>query len=317
MRELYPTLTPYAQGHLPVDHLHTLYYEVAGNPQGAPVVFIHGGPGAGCESSQRRFFNPERYRIILYDQRGSGKSTPYASLEANTTWDLVADLEKLRIHLNIERWHVFGGSWGSTLALTYAISHPSVVRSLVLRGIFLLRQAEIDWFYQSGASHLFPDLWEDYLKPIPPAEHGHLVQAYYQRLTSPDPVIQRAAARAWSTWEGSTSRLTMDRDTVKRFGGDHFALAFARIECHYFVNRGFFATDNYLLDHVERIRHLPAVIVHGRYDVICPLKNAWDLHRAWPEAKLQIVEDAGHSAFEPGIIDRLVRATDALVSLPE
>jgi len=315
MRELYPPVTPYHQGNLPVSDLHTLYYEVSGNPQGQPVVFVHGGPGAGSEASHRRFFNPEHNRSILFDQRGCGRSTPFAELTENTSWHLVADMELLREHLQITKWHVFGGSWGSTLALLYAVCHPERVLSLVLRGIFLLRQAEIAWFYQAGASQLFPDLWEEFLKPIPPQEQGDLVRAYYQRLTSSDAQIQLTAAQAWSTWEASTSKLRQDRATVAKFGESRFALAFARIECHYFIHRGFFTTDTYLLDHVDRIRHIPGVIVHGRYDVICPLKNAWDLHRAWPEAALHIVEDAGHSAFEPGIIDQLVKATNQVVGI--
>ncbi|WP_287128262.1 prolyl aminopeptidase [Candidatus Cyanaurora vandensis] len=315
MRTLYPPLAPHEQGLLPVSQLHTIYYEVSGNPSGQPVIFIHGGPGAGTEGTLRRFFNPEVYRIVLFDQRGSGKSTPHACLEENTTWDLVTDMEQLRVHLEIETWHVFGGSWGSTLALAYSETHPERVRSLVLRGIFLIRKAEIDWFYQEGTSNLFPDLWEDFVKVILPDQRHDLVTAYHRLLTGPDPEQCQQAARAWSTWEGATSKLQVDPATLNRFGQDRFALAFARIECHYFVNRGFFETDDQLLQNVNRIRHLPAVIVHGRYDVICPLKNAWDLHRVWPEAEFHIIPDAGHSAFEPGITDRLIRATDQMAGL--
>ncbi|WP_218082316.1 prolyl aminopeptidase [Anthocerotibacter panamensis] len=313
MRELYPPLEPYNQGKLQVSSLHQMYFEESGNPAGQPVVFVHGGPGGGTESNQRRFFNPERYRILLFDQRGSGKSTPHACLEENTTWDLVADMERLRVHLGIERWHIFGGSWGSTLALTYAQEHPERVRSLVLRGIFLLRQREIDWFYQAGASQVFPDLWEDYVKLIPPAERHDFVAAYYRRLTSEDPQTRQEAARAWSVWEGSTSKLLLDTGTVDRFAMDQFALAFARIECHYFIHRGFFQSDTQLLDRVHRIRSIPGIIIQGRYDMVCPMRSAWDLHRAWPEAELNIVADAGHSAYERGILDQLVRATDRMV----
>jgi proline iminopeptidase len=279
------------------------------------VVFVHGGPGAGCEPAHRRFFDPARYRLILFDQRGSGRSRPHAELRDNTTWTLVSDMEHLRTHLGVERWVVFGGSWGSTLGLAYAETHPSRVMALVLRGIFLLRQKEIDWFYQEGASWLFPDFWEDYLRPIPPAERHDLVGAYHRRLTSPDPAVQLEAARAWSTWEGRTSKLLVSADMVDHYGEEAFALAFARIECHYFIHRGFFQRDDELLLHVDRVRHIPAVIVQGRYDVVCPMTSAWDLHRAWPEARFEVVADAGHSAFEGGIEARLVDATDRFATL--
>jgi proline iminopeptidase len=307
---LYPPLEPYKTGRLRVSPVHELYFEESGNPQGKPVVFLHGGPGSGTDAKQRRFFDPKAYRIVLFDQRGCGKSTPHASLEDNTTWDLVADIEKLRSHLGIAKWQVFGGSWGSTLALAYAETHPKAVTELVLRGMFLLRKAEIDWFYQQGTSALFPDAWEHYLAPIPENERGALMHAYYRRLTSADPKVQQEAARAWSIWEGSTSKLLFDDDFVKRFGEDQFALAFARIECHYFVNKGFFERDDLLLSHVSRIKNIPGVIVQGRYDVVCPMTSAWDLHRAWPEAKLVVVPDAGHSAFEIGNAKALVEATD-------
>jgi proline iminopeptidase len=309
-RSFYPEIEPFRSGRLRVSDLHEVYYEESGNPRGRPAVFVHGGPGGGTDAKQRQFFDPEAYRIILFDQRGCGQSTPYASLEDNTTWHLVGDMERLREHLDIERWQVFGGSWGSTLALAYAESHPDRVSELVLRGIFMLRKKELDWFYQEGASAIFPDAWEGYLEAIPEAERSDLMRAYYDRLTDPDPVVQRAAARAWSTWEASTSFLFQNRDYVVRAGEDEFAVAFARIECHYFVNRGFFARESQLLDDVDKIRGIPAVIVQGRYDVVCPMMSAWDLHRAWPEADFRVVADAGHSAYEPGIVHELVSATD-------
>ena len=308
---LYPPIEPYRTGRLRVSDVHDLYFEESGNPQGKPAVFLHGGPGSGTEGKQRRFFDPKQYRIVLFDQRGCGKSTPHASLEANTTWDLVADIERLREHLAIDRWQVFGGSWGSTLARAYAEKHPERVTELVLRGVFLLRKQEIDWFYQQGTSELFPDAWEHYLAPIPENERGDLLHAYYRRLTSNDPKVQAEAARAWSIWEGSTSKLLFDADFVKKYGEDAFALAFARIECHYFVNKGFFERDDELLANVAKIRKIPAKIIQGRYDVVCPMTSAWALHKAWPEAELIVVPDSGHSAFEPGITKALVAATDA------
>jgi proline iminopeptidase len=311
-RKLYPDLPARRTGRLRVSELHDLYFEESGNPDGKPVVFVHGGPGSGTEPKQRRFFDPERYRIVLFDQRGSGQSTPHASLVDNTTWHLVADMETLREHLGIAKWQVFGGSWGSTLAIAYAQSHPERVSELVLRGIFLLRKQEIDWFYQRGASALFPDAWEDYLAPIPESERADLVRAYHQRLTSDDARVRAEAARAWSVWEGRTSCLMPNEELVARYGGDVFAQAFARIECHYFVNDGFFdrARDPLSRARVDRIRHIPAVIVQGRYDVVCPMETAWALHRAWPEADLRVVPDAGHSAMEEGTVHELVSATD-------
>jgi proline iminopeptidase len=309
-RPLYPEIAPYDQGMLAVSPLHTLYYEQSGNPAGKPVVFLHGGPGGGTNPNCRRFFDPAVYRIVLFDQRGCGRSSPHAELESNTTWDLVADIERVREHLGIDRWQVFGGSWGSTLALAYAQTHPDKVTELVLRGIFMLRRFELEWFYQDGCSQLYPDAWETYLAAIPAVERGDLMSAYHRRLTSPDPAVRVAAARAWSVWEGATSYLHQDPNFIASSGEDEFALAFARIECHYFVNGGFFEHDDQLLRNVERIRHIPTVIVQGRYDVVCPLRSAWDLHRAFPEADLRIVQDAGHSAFEPGITDQLVQATD-------
>jgi len=310
MRELYPEIEPFDTGMLPVSPVHTLYYEQCGNPEGRPVVFLHGGPGGGLIPDYRRYFDPSAYRVVLFDQRGSGRSTPHASLEENTTWHLVEDIETLRAHLRVEDWHVFGGSWGSTLALAYAEKHPARVRSLTLRGIFLCRPKEIRWFYQEGAGYIFPDVWEKYVEVIPPEERGDFVSAYYRRLTSGDEAVRLAAARAWSVWEGSTSKLYFDYEMIEKFADPTFALAFARIECHYFMNNAFFPTDNYLIEQVGHVRHIPAVIVQGRYDVVCPLVSAWELHRAWPEADLRVIPDAGHSAAEPGIIAALVEATD-------
>jgi proline iminopeptidase len=310
MRELYPPIEPHAHGFLSVDPPHQLYWEECGRPDGQPALFVHGGPGGGTEPLQRRFFDPAAYRIVLFDQRGCGKSRPHASLEANTTWDLVADIERLREHLGIARWLVFGGSWGSTLALAYAETHPERVTALVLRGIFLVRPEEIRWFYQEGASWVYPDAWEDYLAPIPEAERGDLVRAYYRRLTSPDAAVRAEAARAWSVWEGRTSKLFPDPKFIERFGSETFADAFARIECHYFAHGAFWRRPDQLLADVHRIRHIPAVIVQGRYDMPCPMRSAWDLHRAWPEAAFHIVPDAGHAATEPGITHHLIEATD-------
>ncbi len=309
-RELYPEIEPYASGMLQVSPLHNVYFEQCGNPQGKPVVFLHGGPGAGCNAKCRRFFDPARYRIVLFDQRGCARSTPHAELTDNTTWDLVADIERLREHLHIERWQVFGGSWGSTLALAYAQTHPQRVTELVLRGIFLLRRWELEWFYQQGCDAIFPDAWECFLAPIPAVERADLISAYHRRLTSPDPATRLAAAKAWSIWEGSTIFLQQDPAHIASTGADEFALAFARIECHYFVHGGFFDADDQLLRNVDKLKNLPAVIVQGRYDVVCPVRSAWDLHRAWPEADLRIVADAGHSAFEAGNIHELISATD-------
>jgi proline iminopeptidase len=306
----FPATEPFRKHRLRVSELHELYIEECGNPRGQPAVFLHGGPGGGAEPWHRQFFDPARYRVVLFDQRGCGRSTPHAELRENTTWDLVADIERIREMLGIERWLVFGGSWGSTLALAYAERHPERVTHLVLRGIFLLRRREIEWFYQEGASWMFPDAWEHFLAPIPAAERHDLVAAYHRRLTDPDARVRSEAARAWSVWEGSTSKLLPSGDMVMRFGESRFAEAFARIECHYFVNRGFFDTDNWLIENVGRIRHIPAVIVQGRYDVVCPMRSAWDLHRAWPEADLRVVADAGHAASENGILAQLVEATN-------
>jgi proline iminopeptidase len=310
MRILYPEIIPYHTDKITVSAIHTLYFEECGNPNGRPVIFLHGGPGGGIQPSYRQYFDPQKWRIILLDQRGCGQSTPFAELRENTTWDLVADIETLRQHLQIEQWAVFGGSWGSTLALAYGITHPTSCTAFFLRGIFLLRKKEIDWFYQEGCSKIYPDAWEEYLKPIPPSERDNLVQAYHQRLISTNAQVRRAAAKAWAIWEGSTSKLIPDAQMIAHYGDDEFAEAFARIECHYFMNNGFLAEDNFLLNHVHKIRHLPAIIVHGRYDVVCPVENAWDLHRAWPEAELKIIANSGHSLSEVGIVDALIDATD-------
>ena len=317
-RTLYPAIRPYRKGFLRVSELHEIYFEESGNRGGKPVILLHGGPGGGTEAKMRRFFDPKRYRIVLFDQRGCGKSRPHASLVDNTTWHLVEDIERLRQHLGIDRWLVFGGSWGSTLALAYAETHPEAVTELILRGIFLLRRWEVEWLYQNpfGTGAQFPEGWEDFINHIPPEERGDMISAYYKRLTSPDRKVMIAAARIWSAWEGSTIHLLPDPTTVASFKKPAYAAAFARIECHYFLNRGFMRSDNQLLEDIGRIRHIPAVIVHGRYDVLCPAKIAWELHRAWPGAQLRIVPAAGHSAFEPGITHELVSATDRFARRP-
>lgn len=308
---LYPDIRPYVQHSLAVEPPHVLHVEECGNPDGIPVLFVHGGPGAGCEPYHRRFFDPRLYRIILFDQRGCGRSTPHAELDGNTTQALVADIEAIREHLGVERWMLFGGSWGSTLGLAYAETHPERVLGLILRGIFLCRPHEIRWFYQEGASRLFPDYWEAYLEPIPEAERGDLVRAYYSRLTSDDEVARMAAAKAWSLWEGRTASLLPREELVNHFADPFTALSLARIECHYFMHDSFLEPDQLLRD-AHRLAGIPGIIVHGRYDAICPLENAWQLARAWPDAELQIIPDAGHAASEPGIVDALVRATNSL-----
>ncbi|KAH8932432.1 hypothetical protein BDL97_19G070900 [Sphagnum fallax] len=308
--ELYPHIKCFNSGYLPVSKLHTLYWEESGNATGQAVVFLHGGPGSGTSSGNRRFFDPDFYRIVLFDQRGAGRSTPHACVEENTTWDLVNDMEKLREHLQIKRWQVFGGSWGSTLALVYTQCHPERVTGVILRGIFLLRKKEIDWFYQGGASAIFPDAWEPYCNFIPDNERNDFVTAYSKRLNSPDDSVQISAAKAWTNWEMATSYLVPNEESLKRGENDQFALAFARVENHYFKNKGFFPTDSFLLDNMDKIRHIRAVIVQGRYDVVCPLMSAWDLHRAWPEADFKLVPTAGHSANEPGIAAELVAACE-------
>jgi proline iminopeptidase len=309
-RVFYPEIQPFQRGRLKVSALHEIYFEQCGNPRGQPAVVLHGGPGGGITPFLRQMHDPSHYRIILFDQRGSGQSTPHAELAENTTWDLVADMERLRQHLGIDRWQVAGGSWGSTLALAYAETHPERVTGLVVRGIFTVRRSEIEWFYQRGADALFPDVWETYVAPIPEAERHDLIAAYHRRLTGADQAAQLACARAWSQWEGATLSLLPDPRRVSEFGADRFALAFARIECHYFHNRGFFARDGQLIDDAQRLRGIPGVIIQGRYDVVTPMVTAWDLHKAWPEAEFVLVHDAGHTATEPGIADAVIRATD-------
>ncbi|MFG2000239.1 prolyl aminopeptidase [Spirillospora sp. NPDC048911] len=313
-RTLYPPIEPYDSGLLDVGDGNHIYWEACGNPAGKPLVMLHGGPGAGCDADHRRQFDPAAYRIVLFDQRNCGRSTPHASdpevsLENNTTWHLVADMELLREHLGIDRWLVYGGSWGSALALAYAQTNPDRVTELVLRGIFTLRPFELYWFYQEGASLIYPDLWEKYLEPIPEDEREDLMSAYEERLNSPDPAVRIPAAKAWAQWEAGTIRLVPDAASVAEAGEERSAVAFARIENHYFVNEGFFE-DEQLIEGVDKIRHIPAVIVQGRYDVCTPPATAWDLHRAWPEAEFHMVDDAGHAFTEPGITHRLIEATD-------
>lgn len=313
MKALYPEIHPHNGFELPVGDGHTLYVEECGNPQGLPVVFLHGGPGSGCEPYHRRFFDPAGYRIVLFDQRGSGRSRPHAALEGNTTQALVADMEAIREKLGIDRWVVFGGSWGSTLALAYAQAHPGRVRGLILRGIFLCTPEEIHWFYQAGANLVFPDYWEEFLAPIPEVERDNLLQAYYRRLTGDEETTRLEAARAWSVWEGRCATLLPSEDTVAGFADPHRALSLARIECHYFVNNIFMAPKQLLRD-APKLHGIPGVIVHGRYDIICPLANAWALHKAWPESALRIIPDAGHAASEPGIRGALVEAADDMLA---
>ncbi len=313
-RDLYSAIEPYQSDYLQVSPLHTIYYEQSGNPKGLPAVALHGGPGGGLSPEMRRFFDPQKYRVVLADQRGCGRSTPHAELRENTTWDLVADIERIRERLGIEKWLVFGGSWGSTLALAYAANHPERVAGLVLRGIFLLTKHEIDWFYQQGASNVFADAFDRYVAPIPQAERSAFVPAFYKRLTSDNREERLAAARAWARWEGESISIAGPSALPMRFNEDRFVEAFARIECHYFMNGGFFESDGWLLKQAETFRRIPGNIVHGRYDMCTPFSSAWELKRVWPEAQLDIIGDAGHSSLEPGIVDALVRATDAMVT---
>ena len=315
-RPLFPEIEPYHQFYLSVPGGHELYVEECGNPLGQPAVFLHGGPGGGIAKKHRRYFDPSHYRIVLFDQRGAGRSRPHAGLENNTTWDLVDDIERIRLRLGIESWLVFGGSWGSTLALAYAQARPQAASHLVLRGIFLCRRSEIEWFYQGGANWIFPDRWEAYLAPIPVAERGELLPAFHRRLISPDPAIRRAAAHAWSGWEGATVKLLPDAATLEHFTEPFAAEALARIECHYFMNGAFFRCDDQLLADAWKIRHIPTVIVHGRYDVVCPVKNAFDLHRVLPEAELHVIADAGHAVDEPGTLVALLAATEKFKQKP-
>ena len=313
--ELFPNIEPFNTFHLPVSDLHTIYVEESGNKNGKPVIFLHGGPGGGVDPKYRRYFNPDKWRIIMFDQRGCGKSTPFAELKENTTWDLVDDIEKIRNHLSIDNWVVFGGSWGSTLSLAYSQTYPNSCKGLILRGIFPVRKKEIDWFYQEGANNIFPDRWESFLAPIPVEKRDNLMQAYYEILTGDDHSKKIEAAKAWSTWEGSTVRLMQDENFISDFSDEKFAEAFARIECHYFMNNCWFNSNNHLIENVDKIRHIPGVIIHGRYDIICPVVQAWDLHQAWPEADLHIIPDAGHSIFEEGIKDKILEYTEKFSSL--
>lgn len=308
-RTLYPPIAPYASGHLDVGDGHCIYWERVGTPGAKPAVFLHGGPGGGISPDHRRLFDPARYDVMLFDQRGCGRSTPHAGLDANTTWHLVADIERLRAMAGVEQWLVFGGSWGSTLALAYAQSHAARVSALVLRGIFTIRQREIDWYYREGASRIYPDKWERFLAPLPEAERDDPVSAYRTLLTSDDPAIRTAAARAWSVWEGETVRLLPDPALSQAHDADDFALAFARIENHYFVHRGWL-DEGQLIRDAGRLAGIPGVIVQGRYDMACPAETAWALHRAWPQADFAMIEGAGHAYNEPGILDALIRATD-------
>lgn len=310
-RILYPRLESRRSGRLRVSEIHEIYWEESGNPGGIPVIAVHGGPGGGSSPEMRRFFDPGKYRIILFDQRGCGRSTPHSELRENTTWDLIDDMEAIRDMLGIDQWLVFGGSWGSTLSLAYGVTHPNRTLGLVLRGIFLVSRAEIQWFYQSGASRLFPDAYDRYIQPIPESERDDLLMAFHRRLTGDNRQVRVEAARAWSRWEGETLSIKGPTTTPARFNEDDFVDAFARIECHYFVNRGFFASDSWLLDAAEsQLKDIPGVIVHGRYDVVTPLSTAWALSKAWPKAELHIIPDAGHSSMEPGIVDKLIQATD-------
>jgi proline iminopeptidase len=312
---LFPEIEPFENGFLPVSELHTLYYEQVGNPNGKPVLFLHGGPGGGLHPIYRRYFDPQFYRVILFDQRGCGQSTPHAELRENDTWALVSDIEKIRERLGIDQWVVFGGSWGSTLALSYAVTHPERVLGLILRGIFLCRKWEIHWFYQDGASHIYPDAWENYLKPIAPEEREDLVRAFYRRLISEDEQVRLEAARAWSVWEAATSKLYQDQKAMQDFENPQRALAFARIECHYFVNAAFMPSDTYLLEKARTIQHIPTRIVQGRYDIVCPIQTAWELSKAMPQAELRIIQDAGHSMTEPGTMRELLQATEDFKTL--
>lgn len=309
LRGLHPPIEPYASGMLDTGDGHSVYWEMCGNPDGKPAVFLHGGPGGGANADHRRLFDPARYRVLLFDQRGCGRSKPHAELEANTTWHLVADIERLRELIGVEHWLVFGGSWGSTLALAYAETHPERVSELVLRGIFTLRRFELEWYYQAGASLLFPDKWEPFLAPIPEGERGDLIAAYRKRLTDPERDVRVAAAVAWSRWESETITLLPDPAIAAEMTEDDFALAFARIENHYFVHAGWL-DEGQLIENAGRLKGMPGLIVHGRYDIACPVRNAWDLHRAWPEADFHLVEGAGHAYSEPGILHQLITATD-------
>jgi proline iminopeptidase len=315
-RGLFVESEPLSCGWMSTDSEHTIYYEECGSRGGKPLVVLHGGPGGAINPTMRRFFDPARWRIALFDQRGCGRSQPNASLDQNTTWTLIEDIERLRTRLGIESWTVFGGSWGSTLALAYAIKHPNRVDGLILRGVFLLTRRELNWFYQDGANMLFPDAWARFVEPIPPAERGDMIAAYHRRLTGEDPKARAIAAAAWSQWEGDTLSLRGPQARPAKFNDSDFAIAFARIECHYFANGGFFPEDGWILNHIGALKGIPGWIVQGRFDVVTPLESAWALKSAWPEARFEIVWDAGHASTEPGIVDALVRATDQALALP-
>ena len=314
-RGLFPDNEPFASGWLTTGGPHEIFYEECGNPNGKPCVILHGGPGGAINPTMRRFFDPSKWRMALFDQRGCGRSRPNASLEDNTTWSLIEDIERLREHLGVEKWCVFGGSWGSTLALAYAIKHPERVESLVLRGIFLLTERELRWFYQDGASMLFPDAWQRFCAPIPEAERGDMMSAYHKRLVHPDRRVQAEAAAAWSQWEGDTISIRGPEARPSKFNEIDFAIAFARIECHFFANGGFFPSKNWILENLDRMRGIPGWIVQGRFDVVTPMESAWKLKSAWPGARFEVVWDAGHASTEPGIVDGLVRATDQAFSV--
>jgi proline iminopeptidase len=313
LTELYPESLPYAEHQIKCGNLHVVHVEEHGNPNGTPILYVHGGPGAGIDASCARYFDPEKWRIVLFDQRGCGKSKPFASLEENTTWDLTSDIELIRKTLDIESWVIFGGSWGSTLALAYAQSVPSRCLALILRGIFLGRPQDSSWLYrEDGAARLYPDAWQDFLAPIAVEDRGDLITAFHKQLTTGDEETRIAAALAWSIWEGSICQLVSKKETLARYAGDHFAIAFSSIECHYFINKCFFPTDNFLLENMQAIENVPGYIVHGRYDVICPLDQAWELHKAWKASELFIIPDCGHSLAEPGIRSKLIQITDSL-----
>ena len=318
-RGMYPDIEPYDTGHMATGGKHRIYYEQCGNPAGIPVVVLHGGPGGGTSPNLRCYFNPDGYRIILLDQRGCGKSTPHASedvsLEDNTTWHLVADIEQLREKLGIDQWMVFGGSWGSTLSLAYALKHTDRVLGLILRGIFLVRKSELDWFYQDGASHLYPDIWARFIAPIPEAERGDLMAAYVKRLNGPNRDEAVRCALAWSGWEGDTLSIEGPSDAASKFSDPDFALAFARIESWYFQNGGFFESDNWILDNIRKLKDVPAWIVQGRFDVVTPMTTAWALHQRWPEARFNLIKKAGHSSSDAGILEGLVSAADEALTL--
>jgi len=314
-RGLFADNEPFATGWLPPDGAHEIYYEECGNRHGRPCVILHGGPGGAINPTMRRFFDPTKWRMALFDQRGCGRSRPNASLEDNTTWSLIRDIERLREHLGVEKWCVFGGSWGSTLALAYAIQHPQRVESLVLRGVFLLTERELSWFYQDGACMLFPDAWQRFCAPIPQAERSDMIGAYHKRLIHPDRRVQAEAAAAWSQWEGDTISIRGPEARPSKFNEIDFAIAFARIECHFFANHGFFPEEGWILKNAAKLKNIPGWIVQGRFDVVTPMEAAWKLKAAWPQARFEVVWDAGHASTEPGIVDALVRATDQALSV--